>query len=100
MTSPSTIAFIGGGNMARSLIGGLIARGTAPADIRVASDGMLRPCLATNDGTSAFAAAQSADVEGVKRALASAWAQKPDGETWRGCTEDAAANVSIRSIGG
>jgi pyrroline-5-carboxylate reductase len=31
-----TLAFIGGGNMARSLIGGLIARGQAPAAIRVA----------------------------------------------------------------
>jgi pyrroline-5-carboxylate reductase len=30
------LAFIGGGNMARSLIGGLLAKGTAPADIRVA----------------------------------------------------------------
>lgn len=32
----SPIAFIGGGNMARSLIGGLLARGMAPAAIRVA----------------------------------------------------------------
>jgi pyrroline-5-carboxylate reductase len=31
-----SLAFIGGGNMARSLIGGLIARGQAPAAIRVA----------------------------------------------------------------
>ncbi len=30
------LSFIGGGNMARSLIGGLIARGTQPADIVVA----------------------------------------------------------------
>ncbi len=35
MSHESKIAFIGGGNMARSLIGGLIARGTAAADIRV-----------------------------------------------------------------
>ena len=30
------IAFIGGGNMARSLVGGLLATGMAPADLRVA----------------------------------------------------------------
>ena len=35
MSSASPIAFIGGGNMARSLIGGLIARGTAVDAIRV-----------------------------------------------------------------
>ena len=35
-TASSTIAFIGGGNMARSLIGGLIARGIAAGSIRVA----------------------------------------------------------------
>ena len=35
-TTPGTIAFIGGGNMARSLIGGLIARGQAADTIRVA----------------------------------------------------------------
>jgi len=33
---PRTIAFIGGGNMARSLIGAQRARGVPPASIRVA----------------------------------------------------------------
>ena len=56
MTSPSTIAFIGGGNMARSLIGGLIARGTAPADIRVSEPvDALRDALARDFGVSAGA---------------------------------------------
>ncbi len=35
MSNPS-IAFVGGGNMARSLIGGLVARGRDPGSIRVA----------------------------------------------------------------
>jgi len=35
-SSEGTIAFIGGGNMARSLIGGLVARGTSASAIRVA----------------------------------------------------------------
>ncbi len=35
MTNSNTIAFIGGGNMARSLIGGLIQDGTAPEQIWV-----------------------------------------------------------------
>lgn len=39
-----TIAFIGGGNMARSLIGGLLAQGRDPASIRVAE-----PFAATAD---------------------------------------------------
>ena len=36
MNPSDTIAFVGGGNMARSLIGGLVARGTPAARIRVA----------------------------------------------------------------
>lgn len=68
--------------------------------LRVASDGVLRPCLATNDGKNAAAHARSGDERGVARAVDEAWAQKPDGETWKGCTETSAAHVSIRSIGG
>ena len=47
----NTIAFIGGGNMARSLIGGLIARGTAAIDIRVSEPvEALREALAGDFG--------------------------------------------------
>ncbi len=50
-STPDTIAFIGGGNMARSLIGGLIARGTAAADIRVSEPvETLRDALAHDFG--------------------------------------------------
>lgn len=68
--------------------------------LRVASDGMLRPCLATNDGLSAAQHARAGDSAGVTRAVADAWTRKPDGETFKGCTEESAAGVSMRGIGG
>jgi cyclic pyranopterin phosphate synthase len=68
--------------------------------LRVASDGVLRPCLATNDGVAGMTLAAAGDVEGLVGAIAEAWALKPDGETWKGCTEPTAAGVSIRAIGG
>ena len=68
--------------------------------LRVASDGILRPCLATNDGLSAAEIARDGNVDGVASAVASAWRMKPDGTTFKGCTEPSAADVSIRGIGG
>ncbi len=68
--------------------------------LRVASDGTLRPCLATNDGVPAMALAERGDVDGIVRAVDEAWSLKPDGETWKGCTEATAADVSMRAIGG
>ncbi|AOH36272.1 pyrroline-5-carboxylate reductase [Luteimonas sp. JM171] len=74
MTSPLTppdrsgkITFIGGGNMARSLIGGLIGRGTAPADIRVVAPSLgTRDALERDFGVATFQSAadavQGADV--------------------------------------
>jgi cyclic pyranopterin phosphate synthase len=68
--------------------------------LRVASDGMLRPCLATNDGLSAAQIARAGNVAGVAEAIAEAWTMKPDGDVFKGCTEKSAAEVSIRGIGG
>jgi cyclic pyranopterin phosphate synthase len=36
----------------------------------------------------------------VAEAVADAWTMKPDGEVFKGCTEDSAAGVSMRGIGG
>ena len=60
---PSVIAFIGGGNMARSLIGGLVAQGRAPSSIRVAEPvAALREALARDFGVQVHArAAEAAD---------------------------------------
>jgi len=68
--------------------------------LRVTADGTFRPCLATNDGVSAAAAARDGDAAVVAARLREAWAQKPDGTTFRGCSEASAADVSIRAIGG
>jgi cyclic pyranopterin phosphate synthase len=68
--------------------------------LRVAADGTLRPCLATNDGLSAAAFARGGDAAAVEQAVADAWRMKPDGDVWKGCTEDTAADVSMRGIGG
>lgn len=68
--------------------------------LRVASDGTLRPCLATNDGVGAIDLAQKGDVPGLVKAIGEAWSLKPDVRTWKGCTEDTAADVSMRAIGG
>jgi pyrroline-5-carboxylate reductase len=58
---PSSIAFIGGGNMARSLIGGLVARGQDARSIRVAEPvAALRDALAADFGVRTFEHARDA----------------------------------------
>lgn len=68
--------------------------------LRVSSTGELRPCLATDDGVSAADAARAGDAETIVGRIAEAWALKPDGTVWKGCTEETAASVSMRAIGG
>jgi len=71
MSNPSkqsdapVVAFIGGGNMARSLIGGMIARGADPARVRVAEPvEALRDALKSDFDVPCFASASEA-VEGA-----------------------------------
>ena len=55
------LAFIGGGNMARSLVGGLVAAGVDPATIRVADPSeAARTALAGDFGVRVFASAADA----------------------------------------
>ena len=63
----SPIAFVGGGNMARSLIGGLIARGRPATSIRVAEPvDTLRAALVRDFGVAVFADnAQAVDAAGT-----------------------------------
>jgi cyclic pyranopterin phosphate synthase len=68
--------------------------------LRVAADGTLRPCLATNDGLAAGHIARHGDAGAIAEAVHEAWRLKPDGEVWKGCTEPDAASVSMRGIGG
>ncbi len=68
--------------------------------LRVSSTGVLRPCLATDDGVPAGADASGGDAGAIVTKIAEAWTLKPDGEVWKGCTEETAKSVSIRAIGG
>ena len=68
--------------------------------LRVAADGVLRPCLATDTGVSAKSAAEAGDADSITEAIRRAWELKPDGTVWKGCTEETAAKVSMRAIGG
>ena len=55
------VAFIGGGNMARSLIGGLVARGAPSAQVRVADpNAEIREALVRDFGVQTFEQAEDA----------------------------------------
>ncbi len=87
-SNDTAIAFIGGGNMARSLIGGLIARGTPAAAIHVAEPvAELRESLVADFGVQVFADG----TEAVKGTDAWLLAVKP--QVMRGVCESLAAQA-------
>lgn len=60
-----SLTFIGGGNMARSLIAGLVRQGTAPAHLHVAEPvAELRDALAKDFGVNTYASAAEAAAQG------------------------------------
>lgn len=93
MMQPSAkIAFIGGGNMSRSLIGGLIARGMPPARIRVAEPvEALRQALASDFGVRVFDSVQAAAAE------ADIWLLAVKPQVMRQVCEDLAATCRSRN---
>ncbi len=65
MTELDNVAFVGGGNMARSLIGGLISRGVPASSLRVAEPvAALRDSLVKDFGVQVFESADAA-VDGA-----------------------------------
>jgi GTP 3',8-cyclase len=68
--------------------------------LRVSAEGMLRPCLASDAGVSVRSLVGHVHEGAITEAVLEAWRQKPDGETWKGCTEESAASLSMRAIGG
>lgn len=94
LPSPRPIVFIGGGNMARSLIGGLIAAGAPASAIRVAEPvAELRDALARDFGVAVFADA----VDAVADAGTWVFAVKP--QVMRSVSENLSVHAqSIRPL--
>lgn len=90
MTAPQSIAFIGGGNMARSLVAGLIAGGARPHDILVAEPvAELGDALARDFGVRVFDAA-------TKATDADVWVFAVKPQVMRNVCESLAATAQAR----
>ncbi len=68
--------------------------------LRATSDGALRSCLAVPAEVDAREAIHAGNQGEIGAALDRAWAQKPDGTVWKGCTEESAQDVNMRATGG
>lgn len=90
-SSNDAIAFIGGGNMARSLIGGLIARGQAPGSIHVAE-----PVEALRDSLQRDFGVHCADTAATSAAGAGVWLLAVKPQVMRQVCSDLASLAQAR----
>ncbi len=68
--------------------------------LRVSAAGVLRPCLASDAGVAVESTSEAPSPGEFAELVERAWALKPDGSVFRGCTEPGAARLSMRAIGG
>lgn len=68
--------------------------------LRVSAAGVVRPCLASDAGVAVESTSHAAEPREFAELVERAWALKPDGRVFRGCTEPEAARLSMRAIGG
>jgi cyclic pyranopterin phosphate synthase len=68
--------------------------------LRVSASGVLRPCLASDAGVAIENPSIAEKPAVIAELVERAWALKPDGRVFRGCTEPEAAGLSMRAIGG
>ena len=68
--------------------------------LRVSAAGVLRPCLASDAGVAVENLSVKEKPAAIAELVERAWALKPDGRVFRGCTEPEAAGLSMRAIGG
>jgi cyclic pyranopterin phosphate synthase len=68
--------------------------------LRISAAGVVRPCLASDAGVALESTQEAVAPDVLSAAVERAWAQKPDGKRFRGCTDPGAARLSMRAIGG
>jgi cyclic pyranopterin phosphate synthase len=68
--------------------------------LRISAAGVVRPCLASDAGVALESTELAVAPDVLSDVVERAWALKPDGKRFGGCTDPGAARLSMRAIGG